>query len=123
MSPTVCDGDRVLVRAIPFRGLRRGDVVVVASSHAAVLHRIQRILPEGAVVTVGDARLVGDGLIARDNVLAVAVLAERARSRIALRATLEFGLIAYVRGMILLARLWLARGWRGARARLLTERR
>jgi hypothetical protein len=115
MAPTVRDGDRVLVRAIPFHSLRRGDVVVIAASHTAILHRIQRILPKGFVETVGDAKLADDGLISRENVLAVAVLAERARSRITLRPTFEFGFVPFVRGTALLARAWLVRSWRWGR--------
>lgn len=121
MAPTICDGDMVLLRRFQFQALRRGDVVVVASSHAAVLHRIERVVSESSVETIGDARLVGDGLNSRDNVLAIAVLAERGRLRIALRSTFEFGLAPYARGRILLARLWLARHWRRARGLLRVE--
>lgn len=122
MAPTICNGDRVLLRPVLFQALRRGDVVVIAAPNVAVLHRIHRISPEGSVETLGDATLTGDGLLSRENVLAVAVLVERARSRVALRATLEFGLVPYARGMTLLARLRLARWWRHARTLLFWER-
>ena len=118
MAPTICDGDRVLLRSLPATGVRRGDVVVVASAHAAVLHRVRGISAEGPLETWGDAKLTSDGVVSPESVLAIGVLAERGGSRIALRSTLEFGVGAYIRGAALRARLRLARAWREARALL-----
>ena len=115
MAPTIRDGDRVLLRAVPVDRLRRGDVVVIAVRQAAVLHRIHRIHAGGLVETVGDGKLSGDGVFAPDHVLGVAVLAERSSSRVTLRSTLEFGVAAYLRGIALLARLRVAQWWRRAK--------
>ena len=112
MAPTICDGDQVLLRPVPFEALRPGDVVAIATQRSAILHRIRRIGTDGLVETAGDAMLTGDGPFPREQVLALAVLAERRSARVTLRSTLEFGIAAYVRGTVLLARLGAARWWR-----------
>lgn len=106
-----------MICAVRFDLLLPGDVVAISVARAAVLHRIHQIFPDGSIETVGDARLGGDGVISRRNVLGIAVLAERSGGRVALRSTLEFGFGPFFRGIAFLTRLRLAQRLRNWRSR------
>jgi signal peptidase I len=74
MAPGLADGDRVLVRRVPARALRRGDVVLVAADRAGgrrwLIKRVAALpgdplpagvgspaagrVPEGTVAVLGD---------------------------------------------------------------------
>lgn len=114
MAPTLRTGDRVLLRYVQPADVRPGDIVALAAAPAAVLHRVAWVSPEGTVSTRGDAMLSNDPAVPRDDIIGVAVLAGRGETRIALQRTLEFGAVAYVRGLVLFARWWIARARRKA---------
>ncbi|MGB4083232.1 MAG: S24/S26 family peptidase, partial [Candidatus Fermentibacter daniensis] len=56
MRPLLSPGDVVLCSALPFRLVRKGDVVVVrpGDGQALVIHRVVRVMPDGRLVTRGD---------------------------------------------------------------------
>ena len=58
MQPALRPGDvAVVARHIT---PARGDIVLFRSGHSQVLHRVERVIPGGRVVTRGDANPVHD---------------------------------------------------------------
>lgn len=119
MAPTLRHGDRVLLRPAPAVDVRRGDIIALAVSRQTVLHRVVGVSGDGRVWTRGDNMLADDRPAPSGDVVGIAVVADRGGTLVALRPTLEFGVVACVRGIHARARLQLARTWRGARAKLL----
>jgi hypothetical protein len=118
MTPTIRDGDRILlVRAAP-NAIRKWHVVGVALDHDVVLHRIVNVLPDSRIQTRGDARLISESPTAAENILGLAVLVERGRHRVALHGDLAYGVVPFVRGRVSLARWHVARWWRGGKETL-----
>ena len=111
MAPTIREGDRVLL--VPVGPLRRGDVVLGDFGRSLVLHRVLTLLPDGSILTIGDAHSDPERL-ARVHVLGRAVVVERRADgrRVALDPTLRHGYAAFARGAWYRMRLALARAWR-----------
>jgi hypothetical protein len=78
MHPYIRDLDVVTVSPLPRRSLRVGDVIAFRKSccGSLVLHRIQRMGPEGLLVR-GDNLLAPDGLVSLHDVIGLVTLAER----------------------------------------------
>jgi len=78
MHPFIRDFDVVTVSPLPRRSLRAGDVIAFRQpcSGSLVLHRIQRVGPEGFLVR-GDNLPAPDGLVSVHDVIGLVTLAER----------------------------------------------
>ena len=78
MHPFIRDFDVVTVSPLPRRSLRAGDVIAFRQpcSGSLVLHRIQRVGPEGLLVR-GDNLPAPDGLVSVHDVIGLVTLAER----------------------------------------------
>jgi signal peptidase I len=68
MHPTIRHGDHIEVAACAGSELRRGDVVLAATSRGLTAHRILRILPEG-IITRGDNAIHRDSLVEAASIL------------------------------------------------------
>ena len=58
MEPRIHVGDVVVTRTVPVEQLRTGHVLLVddpTGTHARLLHRLERVSPDGALVLHGDA--------------------------------------------------------------------
>ena len=58
MNPALRHGDVAVVAR--YAKPNRGDIVLFRSGHSQVLHRVERVMPGGRVVTRGDANPVHD---------------------------------------------------------------
>jgi hypothetical protein len=74
MCPTLIDGDQVLVEAAA--RVTVGDIVLVNSAGAPLLHRIVETIGD-RITTRGDARMTRDASVSRDDVIARAIRARR----------------------------------------------
>ena len=113
MSPTIGDGDQVLLA--PIDELRVGHVVLADVSGRAVLHRVIAI-DSARVWTAGDGVLCNDPPRARSSIVARAIARERAGSVTALAWEMELGALPLARGLWWEMRRGVARRVRAARA-------
>ena len=101
MSPTIEDGERLLIVPIARVHPRRGDIVYIQRSDAShVLHRVLRVFADGRLQTRGDAHWRLDDAVQPCAVLG-RVRSTRCRSRTPLDA-----LAIWVRCWLRLASSW-----------------
>ncbi len=94
MNPLFRDGDRLLLRPVGYRDVRRGDVICfTAASGVDVVHRVVGIAPAG-LCTCGDNNDAADAMpVAADCRLLLVYAIDRAGRRIAVtcgRAGMRF---------------------------------
>lgn len=81
MTPTIHDGDRVVLGPLPVQGPALGDLVTWMYQGRAVLHRLVEVSSD-LVRTRGDALVEPDAWIPRSEIIAVVVSVERRSGRI-----------------------------------------
>lgn len=101
MSPSIADGERLLIVPLAHAQPRRGDIVYIQRADASyVLHRVLRVFADGRLQTCGDAHWRLD-----DAVLPCAVLGRVRSTHRGSRAGLD-ALATWVRCWLRLALSW-----------------
>lgn len=95
MSPTIVDGERVLLSPPPAR-LRRGMIVVVQRDRTLAMHRVVRVT-QSTVQTKGDNREVPDPVLGRSTLVARAIAKESSGVLVTFMPTLRFGIAPLLR--------------------------
>jgi hypothetical protein len=99
MSPTIVDGERVLLGPPPAQ-LRRGMIVVVERDQTFAVHRLVRATP-AAIQTKGDNRERLDAVISRTALVGRAIAKEHDGVTVTFVPTIRFGIAALARYLAL----------------------
>lgn len=62
MEPTLSLGDYIITKEHDFDHLKEGDVISFENGQTIVTHRIEKTLPDGRLITRGDANRIDDQL-------------------------------------------------------------